>query len=473
MSSAWDRPAIVIDVGSNCTKLGFAGNDKPTFSLPTVVSRSKDSRQRPEWDVQELIGEQALATSSLHGLAYPVRNGIVQSWDVLERFLQHSLFQYLRVEPEDHVVLLTEPACSTSDSREMLAEIMFETFGVAGLHIGTQPVLALYASLIATHRTALDLAAQTSTAQQTASNAGTLQAPGAKATAGPGASSVPSASVCMSPQQCTGLVVDVGEYSTSVVPVVDGFVVGSGVKRLALGGRDLTQLVQQALRDRGSAVHPDMSWEVARQIKEAHCYVCPSTMTEAAKWAAQPAKYARSHRFLDPRVGPKEVVLELGTERYLAPELFFTPAGHPLASSQASQDGQSAAGREGEGALPSRVPSTRLPLHTLVDQVVQSCPIDTRRALYASVVMSGGTAAIRNFGKRMQVELAAAANSRLSKTAKPIEVGVMSTACAGHAAWLGGSLLAGGAAPAEEWQAAVVSRQQYQEQGAAVYRRGF
>ncbi len=39
----------------------------------------------------------------------------------------------------------------------------------------------------------------------------------------------------------------------------------------------------------------------------------------------------------------------------------------------------------------------------LVDQVVQQCPIDMRRPLYASVALSGGTSGIRNFARRVHV----------------------------------------------------------------------
>ncbi len=33
----------------------------------------------------------------------------------MERFWSNSIFKYLRVEPEDHYFLLTEPVCSLSD----------------------------------------------------------------------------------------------------------------------------------------------------------------------------------------------------------------------------------------------------------------------------------------------------------------------------------------------------------------------
>jgi succinate dehydrogenase/fumarate reductase-like Fe-S protein len=39
------------------------------------------------------------------------------------------------------------------------------------------------------------------------------------------------------------------------------------------------------------------------QVKEAHSYVCPNPATEAAKWAAAPGKYAKSHTVIDPRAG--------------------------------------------------------------------------------------------------------------------------------------------------------------------------
>jgi actin-related protein 3 len=56
------------------------------------------------------------------------------------------MFEYLRCEPEEHFVLLTEPPLNPPENREYTAEIMFETFNVPGLHIAVQAVLALQAS---------------------------------------------------------------------------------------------------------------------------------------------------------------------------------------------------------------------------------------------------------------------------------------------------------------------------------------
>jgi len=42
------------------------------------------------------------------------------------------------------------------------------------------------------------------------------------------------------------------------------------------------------------------------------------------------------------------------------------------------------------------------PLPEVVDNCVQSCPIDTRRGLYKNIVLSGGSTMFKDFGRRLQ-----------------------------------------------------------------------
>lgn len=39
-------------------------------------------------------------------LQWPIRHGIVEDWDLMERFMEQVIFKYLRAEPEDHYFLL-------------------------------------------------------------------------------------------------------------------------------------------------------------------------------------------------------------------------------------------------------------------------------------------------------------------------------------------------------------------------------
>jgi hypothetical protein len=57
------------------------------------------------------IGDEALSAANGpgYGIHYPIRHGQIENWDHMERFWSNSIFKYLRVEPEDHYFLLTEP----------------------------------------------------------------------------------------------------------------------------------------------------------------------------------------------------------------------------------------------------------------------------------------------------------------------------------------------------------------------------
>jgi len=46
----------------------------------------------------------------------------------------------------------------------------------------------------------------------------------------------------------TGVVVDVGDGATHIVPVADGYVIGSSIKSVPISGKDVTQFVQQLMK---------------------------------------------------------------------------------------------------------------------------------------------------------------------------------------------------------------------------------
>lgn len=50
----------------------------------------------------------------------------------------------------------------------------------------------------------------------------------------------------------TGVVVDVGDGATHVVPVADGYVIGSSIKSIPIAGKDVTQFIQQLMKVEGS-----------------------------------------------------------------------------------------------------------------------------------------------------------------------------------------------------------------------------
>ena len=89
---------------------------------------------------------------------------------------------------------------------------MFETFNVKGLYIAVQAVLALAASW---------------TSKQVVE------------------------------RTLTGTVVDAGDGVTHIIPVADGYVIGSCIKHIPIAGRSITSFIQHLLREREIGIPPE------------------------------------------------------------------------------------------------------------------------------------------------------------------------------------------------------------------------
>ena len=74
----------------------------------------------------------------------------------------------------------------------------------------------------------------------------------------------------------------------------------------------------------------------------------------------------------------------------------------------------------------------------------QACPIDTRRALYQNITLSGGSTMFKHFDKRLERDINRLVKARADlaeKTGKPTEVNVVTSNVQRYAVWFGGSLL--------------------------------
>ena len=333
---------IVLDNGTGYTKMGYAGNIEPSFVIPTAIAVNNggsDSTKvdKKMGDLDFFIGDEALKKKGgrNYSVNYPIKHGVVENWDNMERLWQRCIFKYLRCEPEEHFFLLTEPPLNTPENRELTAEIMFETFNVPGLYIAVQAILALAASFTASRD-------QDDHSRMT-----------------------------------TGTVIDSGDGVTHVVPVYEGHVIGTCIKHIPLAGRDITSFVHQLMRDRKEQVPPEQAREVARIVKEQHSYTCKDMVKEFARYDANPTMF---HTFsgLHHRTR-KPWECDIGYERFLGPELFFNPE---IFSSD----------------FPESLPQ-------IVDKCILGCPIDTRRALYQNIVLSGGSTMFKDFGRRLQRDI--------------------------------------------------------------------
>ena len=126
-----EAQTVVIDNGSGMVKAGFAGNESPSAVYPAIVGRPKvPSGTMHGVNVKsEYIGEEAMAKRGVLNLQYPIANGIVQSWDDMERVWHHCFYNELRCNPSElQGVMLTEAPRNPQANREKMITIMFESF---------------------------------------------------------------------------------------------------------------------------------------------------------------------------------------------------------------------------------------------------------------------------------------------------------------------------------------------------------
>ena len=118
----------------------------------------------------------------------------------------------------------------------------------------------------------------------------------------------------------SGTVIDSGDGGTYVVPVHEGYVIGSSIKTIPIAGKDLTQFVQKMMRDRGEQVPAEDFFNVAQQVKENHCYTCSDITKEYGKFDSNPDKYVREISGVNKKTN-QPWNCKLGHERFLTPEV--------------------------------------------------------------------------------------------------------------------------------------------------------
>lgn len=419
------QSAVVIDNGTGYTKMGYAGNCEPQYIIPSQIAlkekkaagsgggskfggatssgSNKGTLQTIE-DLDFYIGDEALANSKTYSTKNPIKHGQVENWTHMEQFWEHCIFKYLRCEPEDHYFLLTEPPLNSPENREYTAEIMFETFNVPGLYIAVQAVLALAASWTSKQVTQRTL---------------------------------------------TGTVIDSGDGVTHVIPVAEGYVIGSCIKHIPIAGRDITAFVQQLMREReGRAIPSAQSFEVSKRVKETFSYVCPDMVKEFKKYDTQPDRCFKQYTGVE-SISKRPFKCDVGYERFLGPEIFFNPEIY-------SSD-------------------FLTPLPKVTDDCIQNCPIDTRRPLYKNIVLSGGSTMFKDFGRRLQRDIKRAVDFRIKKSeelsggrikAKALDVNVITHHMQRYAVWFGGSMLAS----TPEFYNVCHTKASYDEQGPSICR---
>lgn len=196
----------------------------------------------------------------------PIEAGFVNNWDDMEKVWNHTIYNELRVSPEEHPALLTEAPLNPKKDRETLTQIMFEVFNIPCLYVSQTAVLALYSS-----------------------------------------------------GRTTGIVVDSGDGVSNTVPIYEGYAIPHAIQRIVLAGKHITEYFRQLLKDKGYSFTTPADIEVVRDIKEKLCYIVEKNFDQELKKSQDNTNNDKTYDLPDGRT------IVVGHERFMCPEILFQP----------------------------------------------------------------------------------------------------------------------------------------------------
>ncbi|XP_010164946.2 actin-85C [Antrostomus carolinensis] len=264
-STVADTCAVIFDIGSGQCKAGLSGEQAPRSVISTVVGYPKFKLVMFGVSHKDCyVGEEAQSKRGILSFTYPMENGIVTSWDDMEKIWSYLYEQELKMKPSERPALLTETPLNPLSHREKMAETMFESFQVPALSVTLQALTALYASA-----------------------------------------------------RTTGLVLDSGDGVTVTVPVYKGRYLLRGITRLDFAGRGVTEYLARLLLETGHSFVSTAEREIVRDMKEKLCYVALDPRQKMQE---------KSEKLTCEYILPDGRAVKAGDQLFRAPEALFVPA---------------------------------------------------------------------------------------------------------------------------------------------------
>ena len=422
-----DKQSVVIDNGTSFTKIGYGGNIEPDLILPTVIAdfdrkdTSISPKKKDEYiEYNYYIGEYAISKtkeSKNHKLIYPIQNGLIENWDLMEKFWTSSIFEYLKCDPEEHNFVLTENLMNTPLNREKMAEIFFETFGVPGLYIGVQPVMAFLGYQKYSEDCDFDFYSYEAKKEAKKEALRSL----------------------------TGIVIDSGESDFHVVPFIDGFVVDGYIKHIPISGKKITELMQEMIKERGEKIcTADLKYAVM-EIKEKYGYLARDLVEELAKYDKKQnvgGKLTQNSKFRKfegiGKISNKPYSINLGYELFFVPEAIISPGIVDI--------------------------NYKFELDEIIDYTIQRCPKEYRRKLYSNIIFSGKSTSFKNLDRKLELYIDERINERLKNNysiKNNIYVSVTNNCSNNNIVWLGASYISSN----DSFKEVLHTREEYEEKG--------
>ena len=119
--AAVDTTKVICDNGSGFLKMGFAAENFPRFTIPSIAGRPllRANQKIGEVELKPLmLGDEANPLRSYLEITYPIKEGIVENWDDMEALWRYTFNKMgLPQDLSKHRILVTEAAMNPKKNR--------------------------------------------------------------------------------------------------------------------------------------------------------------------------------------------------------------------------------------------------------------------------------------------------------------------------------------------------------------------
>jgi actin-related protein 5 len=222
---------IAIDLGTNSTTIGVINDPNPNNVFPSVVSKYRD---RKAMNMLTLVGSDAYRDPSTKSSSrFPFDGQFITNWEYVEAILDYS-FEHLSVTSNNgrvnNPIIMSEPVCCPLNQRKLMYELLFEAYQVPKIAFGIDSLFSYHYN-----------------------------------------TDSPSSN---------GLVINVGNEQTHVIPVLEGKGILSQTKRIDWGGNSCQNYLSKLLALKYPYFPTKLNYHHTNNLFKDFCYVSTDYQSE-------------------------------------------------------------------------------------------------------------------------------------------------------------------------------------------------
>ncbi|XP_076054640.1 actin-related protein 5 isoform X2 [Oratosquilla oratoria] len=228
---------LIIDNGSYNCRIGWATDSEPRLVYKNFYAKHRKDRGKklaPETEIlvaNDLTNIEAVRFQ----LKSPHDENVVTHYEAQEIMFDYA-FTHLGIDTTrvDHPIVLTEPLCNPNYSRQLMSELLFECYGISNLTYCIDGLLSYHLNC---------------------------------------------------PTTPDGLLINIGNCTTHVAPILDGCVDSVNCRRIRIGGLHLTRFLWRWMQLKYPQHLNAITLSRAEELLHTHVYIAEDYMDTISKWS--------------------------------------------------------------------------------------------------------------------------------------------------------------------------------------------